>query len=295
MKAKNDLLARKFLVLKKPPECATSKSIEIEEGYFLPHPQRGLHLRRVSRKYFLICKENKECAAPQESILTKAQFDLLWPFTQGQRVFFKRSIFSIARVKIIVDSFLGEHAPWVFAEVVFPTVAESQAFELFDFLGEEVTFRQEYETMSMAMYGALEPKGIDQVGILPYMIKDGKLQVLLVTNSSGNRWILPKGQQEVGMTPHEVALMEGVEEGGVLGAIRNDVRLRIQMSDGRSLQIYAMKISKLLGSWPEERVRLRRLLPISDALKLIEDRKIRLAMKHLGSLLSSDVLLVNEE
>lgn len=285
MNAKNDLMRRKFLVFKKPLRFSSSKSFEIEEGYFPRHPQRDLQLRRVHRKYFLVCKENKKCATLQELRLTKAQFDLLWPFTQGQRICFQRSISSINGLEVTLDSFLGEHAPLIVAEVMFPTLAHKKALEAFDFLGEEVTLREEYETISMAMYGAPEPKDIYQVGILPYVIKAGKLYVLLITNSSGNRWILPKGQQEVGMTPHEVALMEGVEEGGVLGTIRNDVRIRTQMSDGRFLQIYAMKVSKLLGSWPEEHLRLRRLVPISQALELLEDPKIRKAVKKLGLLL----------
>ena len=60
------------------------------------------------------------------------------------------------------------------------------------------------------------------------------------------------------------------------------------MSDGRFLQIYAMKISKLLGSWPEEHFRLRRLVPMSQALELLDDPKIRKAVKKLGLLLGPE-------
>ncbi len=282
MKLNRDLIRRKFFVLKKPPQCVAAKAIEIEEGYFLRHPKRDLKLKRQDRNYFLVLKEKTENAKSQEIKLTKAQFNALWPFTEGQRVFYKRSLFLIKRLKITIDSFLGEHAPLVLAEVVFPTIAASKAFVHPEFLGEEVTRREEYETISMALYGAPEPTGVCQVGILPYVFKDRKLQVLLITSSSGNRWIVPKGRQEPGMTPHEVALMEAVEEGGVLGTIRHDIRIRCQMTNGRSLQLYAMKISKLLGTWPEEHFRLRRILPISDALELIEDPKIARAMKKLA-------------
>lgn len=283
MKGKRDLIRRKFLVLKKPPQFAAVKAIEIEEGYFLRHPKRDLQLRRQDHDYFLVLQERIENAKAQETKLTKAQFDALWPFTEGQRVFLKRSIFSIKGLKVKIDSFLGEHAPLVLAEILFPTIAASKAFEHLDFLGEEVTRREEYETISMALYGSPEPMELCQVGILPYLFKDRKLQVLLITSSSGNRWIVPKGRQESGMTPHEVALMEAVEEGGVLGTIRHDMRIRCQMSNGRPLRIYAMKISKLLGSWPEEHFRLRRLLPINDAVELIEDPKVARAMKRLAA------------
>lgn len=289
MKANRDFLQRKFLVLKKPLSSFLVQTLKIEEGYFLRHPKRDLQLQKVNDDYFLVPIETQGKSKAQQLRLTKTQFNVLWPFTEGQRILFHRSIFSIKRLKVIMDTFLGETAPLMLATVFFPTIAASKAFEHLDFLGEEVTGRDEYETISLAMYGVPESKGISQVGALPYLIKDGKLQVLLITSSSGNRWILPKGQQETGMTAHEVAFMEAVEEGGVLGTIRTDIHIRCQMSNGRYLQLYALKIYKLLGAWPEEHFRLRRLLPLSEALELIEDHKIGRAVKRLAALLKNDI------
>ena len=62
-----------------------------------------------------------------------------------------------------------------------------------------------------------------QLGILPYTFIDRRLHLLLITSSSGNRWIFPKGRQEPDMTPHEVAIMEAVEEAGLTGL--QDARL----------------------------------------------------------------------
>jgi hypothetical protein len=84
------------------------------------------------------------------------------------------------------------------------------------------------------------------------------------------------------MTPHEVAIMEAVEEAGVLGTLRQDLRTRCRMADGRPLQLYALKISKLLKSWPEETVRRRRLFPFSDALEMIGDPGLAKAVRRLG-------------
>lgn len=85
------------------------------------------------------------------------------------------------------------------------------------------------------------------------------------------------------MTSHEVAMMEAVEEGGVLGTLRQDLHLRCQMSNGRFLQLYAMKISKLLSSWPEERLRLRRLVPLAEALQLIDDPEMARAVRRMAT------------
>lgn len=85
------------------------------------------------------------------------------------------------------------------------------------------------------------------------------------------------------MTPHEVAVMEAVEEAGVLGTLRQDLRIRCQMADGRFLQLYAMKISKLLKSWPEMNVRRRRLFPLGDALEMIVDPGVTKAVRRLAA------------
>jgi 8-oxo-dGTP pyrophosphatase MutT (NUDIX family) len=181
-----------------------------------------------------------------------------------------------------IDEFTGEHAPLRLAEIFFPDAAGSKSFKKPDFLGEEVTRREEYQTAEMAIHGVPEPSGMCQLGIVPYTFIDRKLHLLLITSSSGNRWIFPKGRQEPDMTPHEVAQMEAVEEAGVLGTIRQDLRTRCQMADGRFLQLYAMKISKLLKSWPEENVRRRRLFPFSDALEMIGDPGLAKAVRRLA-------------
>jgi 8-oxo-dGTP pyrophosphatase MutT (NUDIX family) len=181
-----------------------------------------------------------------------------------------------------IDEFTGEHAPLRLAEVFLPDSAASRSFKKPDFLGEEVTRRDEYQTAEMAIHGAPEPSGMCQLGILHYTFIDRRLHLLLITSSSGSRWILPKGRQEPDMSPHEVAVMEAVEEAGVLGTLRQDLRTRCQMTDGRHLQLYAMKISKLLKSWPEENVRRRRLFPLSDALEIIGDPGVARAVRRLA-------------
>ena len=181
-----------------------------------------------------------------------------------------------------VDCFSGPHAPLQLIEVFFPTRQASRAFKKPSFFGEEVTGCEKYDTEEMALHGVPEPSEICQIGVLPYLMKQGKLQVLLVTSSSGNRWIIPKGHQEPDMTSHEVAMMEAVEEGGVLGTLHQELHLRCQMSNGRFLQLYAMKISKLLNSWPEEHLRVRRLVPLMEALRLIDDPEMKRAVKLLA-------------
>jgi CYTH domain-containing protein/ADP-ribose pyrophosphatase YjhB (NUDIX family) len=262
---------------------AGGRGVEIEQGYVVRERGQELRIRREGRRYYLSARDRRgRSVTGQEIRITKGHFEKLWPFTLGQRITRIRHLGKLGRLRMKIDEFTGEHSPLRLVEVFFPDAAASRAFKKPDFLGEEVTRRDEYQTAEMAIHGVPEPSGMCQLGIVPYTFIDRRLHLLLITSSSGNRWLFPKGRQEPDMTPHEVALMEAVEEAGVLGTLRQDLRTRCQMADGRHLQLYAMKISKLLKSWPEEHVRRRRLFPFSDALEMIADPGLAKAVRRLA-------------
>lgn len=277
-------LRRKFLLLASPPRISLAKAVDIEQGYVVRDRGKELRVRREGSRYYLSGRNRSGRAVTgQEIRITKGQFEKLWPFTEGQRISRSRRMMRLGRLGMKIDSFTGEHAPLRLAEIIFPDAAASKAFKKPDFLGEEVTRRDEYQTSEMAIHGVPESTGMCQLGILPYTFVDRRLHLLLITSSSGNRWILPKGRQEPDMTPHEVAVMEAVEEAGVLGTLRQDLRTRCQMADGRYLQLYAMKISKLLKNWPEMDARRRRLFPLSVALEMVVDPGITKAVRRLAA------------
>ena len=276
-------IRRKFLLASAPPQLALARGVEIEQGYIVKNRGQELRVRREGTRYFLSARDRSGRAVTGQEIgITRRQFEKLWPFTLGQRINRIRHVMKFGRLKMKIDEFTGEHAPLRLAELFFADVDSSKGFKKPEFLGEEVTKREEYQTAEMAVQGAPEPSGMCQLGILPYTFIDRRLHLLLITSSSGNRWIFPKGRQEPDMTPHEVAIMEAVEEAGVLGTLRQDLRTRCQMVDGRWLQLYALKISKLLKSWPEENVRRRRLFPFSDALEMIVDPGLAKAVRRLA-------------
>src|SRR5690606_20329418 len=61
-----------------------------------------------------------------------------------------------------------------------------------------------------------------QVAALPFRIKDGKVEVLLVTSRETKRWLIPKGWLMKGKKPHKAAAQEAVEEAGVKGEIESE-------------------------------------------------------------------------
>lgn len=277
-------IRRKFLVLAVPSRIQRIRGVEIEQGYVVRERGQELRVRREGRRYYLSARNRRgRMVTGQEIRIPKGHFDKLWPFTAGQRISRLRRVTKMGRLRMKVDEFTGDHSPLRLAEVFFPNADASRSFKKPDFLGEEVTRRDEYQTAEMAIHGIPEPSGMCQLGIVPFTYIDRRLHLLLVTSSSGNRWIFPKGRQEPDMTPHEVAVMEAVEEAGVLGTLRQDLRTRCKMADGRYLQLYAMKISKLLKTWPEENVRRRRLFPFGDALEMLGDPGLTKAVRRLAA------------
>jgi len=284
MKKITGSIRRKFLLLSAPAQMARASRVVIEQGYIVRNRGQELRVRREGNRHYLSARDRSGREVKgQEIRITKGQYEKLWPFTIGQRISRIRHVMRLGRLRMKIDEFTGEHAPLRLAEVFFPDASAGKIFKKPDFLGEEVTRREEYQTAEMAIHGVPETSGMCQLGIVPYTFIDRRLHLLLITSSSGNRWIFPKGRQEPDMTPHEVALMEAVEEAGVLGTLRQDLRTRCQMADGRFLQLYAMKISKLLKSWPEENVRRRRLFPFSDALEMIADPGLIRAVRRLAA------------
>jgi uncharacterized protein len=119
-----------------------------------------------------------------------------------------------------------------------------------------------------------------QVAALPYRFVDGSggpIEVLLITSFRSRRWIIPKGNVDFGMSPHQAAAQEALEEAGVVGEIGNEPLGTFSytklVADGTSVEaeveVYPLPVSAELDDWPERNQRERRWLPISEAIEAV--------------------------
>jgi phosphohistidine phosphatase len=58
-----------------------------------------------------------------------------------------------------------------------------------------------------------------QSSAIPYRIREGKLEIMIVRSSSDRHWVVPKGIADPGISPQESALKEAKEEAGIEGRI----------------------------------------------------------------------------
>lgn len=125
-----------------------------------------------------------------------------------------------------------------------------------------------------------------EIGAFAYQFDGRRVKVLLVTNRSASRWIMPKGKPERRLSDSEVALMEAYEEGGIVGDLNQTIEPYQVKLNGRrgkiNLYIYCVAVEKLLQDWPESAKRRRALLTINTALRRIDRKPLRDCVRTLS-------------
>ena len=104
-----------------------------------------------------------------------------------------------------------------------------------------------------------------KAGVVATREKNGQTEVLLVSTKK-NGWGVPKGNLMPELGKKKTALEEAYEEAGVLGEIDGGKKAIIEHPDW-ILDLYPMKISKLLKKWPEMDWREREWVPLKKVNK----------------------------
>lgn len=133
---------------------------------------------------------------------------------------------------------------------------------------------------------ALMPK---QSGIIPYRRTRNRIEVLLITSSSG-RWITPKGNIEPHLTARLSAGKEAFEEAGVRGRIHPVPVGTYAMStsggeENLPVEFYLMEVSTVLDRWPEDDRRERRWVSLYEAPQEVDDDALRTLFIHVIEML----------
>ena len=276
-------IERKFLVRSLPAHMPDG--IRILQGYLAYDEQMEVRIRQYGDSCYLTVKEGAGLRRRETEIeISPEQFHTLWPATEGRRLEKVRSLVDYGAFQVEVDRYAGELEPLLVAEVEFTSVEESETFTKPDYLGREVTGEEHYKNLALAIHGIPDGAALEyQIGALPYLFRRGRLHVVIVTNSAQTRWIIPKGQPEANMPRQDVAVMEAMEEAGVIGSCVPGLRSSCHRKGEKTLYIYPLKVTTVLKKWPEMAWRKRAVLPIEKALKMISDPELLECIKRLTS------------
>ncbi len=114
---------------------------------------------------------------------------------------------------------------------------------------------------------------MSQAGAIPFRRDSrGKLEFLLISSSSGGRWVFPKGRIEFGCTAAEQAAVETYEEAGVSGDVHRPSvgKFRYRKSGSQfDVEVFLLQVTQVHLTWPEFNHRNRIWLPGEKALNLL--------------------------
>jgi 8-oxo-dGTP pyrophosphatase MutT (NUDIX family) len=118
-----------------------------------------------------------------------------------------------------------------------------------------------------------------QCAALPLAVRDGEVQVMLVTSRETKRWVLPKGWAEPDLAPHELAAKEAFEEAGLVGKMEPEpvghYSYKKRLRGGRSIPcdvgVFPMWVEQQLKNWPERRQREARWFTLGQAALAVDE------------------------
>jgi 8-oxo-dGTP pyrophosphatase MutT (NUDIX family) len=126
---------------------------------------------------------------------------------------------------------------------------------------------------------------------LPYRVRDGKVEALLVTSRGGGGWIIPKGKVDRALGPRESARREAREEAGVegeLGPAAFDEYRQGGDDDGPLVSVFLLRVTDELPTWPEERERGRAWVPIANAAGRVTDPGLARVLTAAATFLATE-------
>jgi 8-oxo-dGTP pyrophosphatase MutT (NUDIX family) len=107
-----------------------------------------------------------------------------------------------------------------------------------------------------------------------------KKRYLIVSSSSGEHWVLPKGHIEKGESPQQAALRELGEEAGVLGEILQPLAIRAHYKKSGEQTLVHYFLAKMVGTVKPKEERTIRWEKKKAALKLLSFESARAAFQE---------------
>lgn len=117
-----------------------------------------------------------------------------------------------------------------------------------------------------------------QSAVIPYRVRDGRLEILVIGSSKSGHPVVPKGIQDPGLSPQESAAKEAHEEAGIEGEVGADALGSYTCDKWGAtctVAVYPMRVTRVLdeAEW-EERHRTRRWRAPAQAAAELRQREL---------------------
>jgi 8-oxo-dGTP pyrophosphatase MutT (NUDIX family) len=125
---------------------------------------------------------------------------------------------------------------------------------------------------------------VEQSAVIPYRIQNGQIEVMVITSSTGKRWVIPKGLIEPDMTPQDSAAKEAWEEAGLLGKVFPDLLGTYEYQKSGytcQVEVFLLQVQTVLEKWPEASCRKRQWVSIPKAVKRVNEPELKQIIANL--------------
>lgn len=149
-------IERKWLVSQAPEDALAAPSELIEQGYLTVGAEGGeTRLRRRAERCYLTVKAGAGLTRAEHEIeLSAAQFEALWPATEGARLVKRRHLLATEEGRMIeLDVYEGALSGLLVAEVEFADPWGAESFAAPYWFGPEVTDDPDYKNQRLALRG----------------------------------------------------------------------------------------------------------------------------------------------
>ena len=129
---------------------------------------------------------------------------------------------------------------------------------------------------------------IEQSGVIPYRLEQGKIEILLVSSRKKKRWVIPKGIVEPDLTPQDSAAKEALEEGGILGEVLPEsvgTYTYEKWGGVCRVVVFLLKVTSLEANWLEN-YRERQWFSLPEARKRLDEAELKNILLKVGDRLS---------
>jgi len=148
-------IERKFILAAAPDWLDSAPAEPIEQGYLAVGEGSEVRLRLIGGRPRLTVKSGAGLSREEAEVeLTEAQFEALWPLTEGRRLSKVRHRRETGVETIEIDVYGGAHDGLIVAEIEFDSTDASAGFEPPDWLGTEVTGDDRWANASLALSGS---------------------------------------------------------------------------------------------------------------------------------------------
>jgi phosphohistidine phosphatase len=124
-----------------------------------------------------------------------------------------------------------------------------------------------------------------QSSVIPYRVRNGEVQILVIASSKKNHLVIPKGIKEPGLSPQASAAKEALEEAGVEGEVA-DIAIGSYRYEkwgaSCSVSVHPMKVTRMIpdDEW-EEHHRGRQWMSMKKAARLLKQKQLVPMLKKL--------------